>query len=113
MEWNSVDTTITNAGSNSAFKNIILKFFRHLQTLFITSKILKVLNLLLGYPPCLSHLRERKIKNSFEDLLNTMYHCGRAVESTLHFLLYCPAFTTERQILLSILNNTDQKLLEN
>ena len=41
-----------------------------------------------------------------------MCHCGRDEESTSHFLLYCPIFTSKRKILLSTLNNIDQKLLE-
>lgn len=42
-----------------------------------------------------------------------MHKCDRDVESTSHSLLYCPTFTAEWQIFLSIVKDIDQKLLEN
>ena len=35
---------------------------------------------------------------SFQDSLNLVCNCGRAVESTSHFPVYCPSFTSKRQL---------------
>ena len=71
------------------------------------SKIRFSLRLYLG----LSHLREHKFKHSFQDTLNPICLCGDDVESTSHFLLYCPSFNNERCILLNTLNQIDGNLL--
>ena len=60
----------------------------------------------------LSHLREHKFKNSFQDSLNPLCKCGAEVESTSHFLLYFPIYNNDRSSLLSTIRNIDCKLLE-
>ena len=42
-----------------------------------------------------------------------MCHCSCDEESISQFLLYCPTFTTERQVLRSTLTDIDHTLLEN
>ena len=60
----------------------------------------------------LSHLREHKFKHRFQDTLNHICLCGDDVQSTSHFLLYCPSFINERRILLNSLNQIDGNLLK-
>ena len=59
--------------------------------------------------PEFSHLREHKLKHSFQDTLNPIRNCGNDVESTIHFFLHCLLHST----LLSILVDIDHTLLVN
>ena len=61
----------------------------------------------------LSHLREHKFKNGFQDTLNPLCSCGNDIESTEHFLLHCSKFVNDRCTLLSTLGNFKCSLLEN
>ena len=61
----------------------------------------------------LSHLREQKSKDSFQDLMNPLCKSGYKVESAVHFFLHCPLFANERSTLFSTLRNLDSKLFEN
>ena len=47
----------------------------------------------------MSHLREHKFKQNFQDCLNPICSCGLDIESTSHFLLHCPSFNDERHTL--------------
>ena len=67
-------------------------------------------NLILRLKPGLSHLREHKFKNGFQDTLNPLCTCGIDAESTKHFLLHCPQFANERHNLLSTLGNFNYSL---
>ena len=60
----------------------------------------------------LSHLREHKFKQSFQDSLNPVCKCGAEVESTSHFLLHCPIYNNDRSSFLCTIRNIDCKLLE-
>ena len=59
--------------------------------------------------PEFSHLREHKLKHSFQDTLNPIRNCGNDVESDIHFFLHCLLHST----LLSILVDIDHTLLVN
>ena len=60
----------------------------------------------------LSHLREHKFKQSFQDSLNPVCKCGAEIESTSYFLLHCPINNNDRSSLLCNIRNIDCKLLE-
>ena len=60
----------------------------------------------------LSHLRQHKLKHSFQNYLNSFWSCGLDIESTVHFLLHCPTYIIERRTLLSTIANTDNNLLD-
>ena len=60
----------------------------------------------------MSHFREHKFKQNFQDCLNPIGNCGLDVESNSHFLLHCPTFNDQQYTLLSTYNNIDCKLLE-
>ena len=58
----------------------------------------------------LSHLREHKVKHSFQDTLNPFCSCDLDVETNMHFFLNCPLFSNRRCTLLSTVNNIDSSL---
>ena len=60
----------------------------------------------------LSHLREHKLKHSFQDTINPLCYCGQDVESATHFFLHCPFFIGKRRTLLSTIRSLDSKLLD-
>ena len=49
----------------------------------------------------LSHLREHKFKQNFQDTHNPIYNCGEGIETTSHYLLHCPDYLQERVTLLN------------
>ena len=81
----------------TVFKTNILISSDHLQTLFITVITLEKLGL--------SHLREHKMKHSFQYTINPLCSCGNDVEFTEHILLHTPQLVNERHSVLSILSN--------
>ena len=60
----------------------------------------------------ISHLRERKFKYSFEGTINPLSRCGKAVETTFHFLPSCRNYSDERLTLLSKIRNINPNMLE-
>ena len=60
-----------------------------------------------------SHLREHKLKHSFQDSINPLRNCRYEGEFTSHFFLHCPLFANERSTLFNSLRNLDSKLFEN
>ena len=55
-------------------------------------------NIVLRIWSILSHLREHKLKWSFENLINTLCSCGRNIESTTYFFLYYPLFIDTKML---------------
>ena len=111
--WNNLHPHLRKSENFSAFKRNILKFIRPSPNSVYNSHnpwgICLITRLRLG----LSHLREHKFKNGFEETLNPLCSCGNDVDSTEHFLLHCPRFVNERRTLLSTLGNFNCSLLEN
>ena len=62
----------------------------------------KGIKLLIRLRVGLSPLHEHKFKHSFQDTLNPICNCGEDIETTSHYLLYCPDNLHERKILLTI-----------
>ena len=60
----------------------------------------------------LSHLRDHKLKHSFQDCLNPICSCGIEVETTAHFLLHCPNYLHERKTLLDKIKSAPPNTLE-
>ena len=50
----------------------------------------------------LSHIREHKFKQSFQDTLNPLCNCGHDIESTNHFFLHCPFFIMKDALSLAL-----------
>ena len=55
-----------------------------------------------------SHLKGHKFKHNFQDSLCS---CGNDIESTVHFFLHCPNFTTQRQTLLNKLKSINASVM--
>ena len=102
-----------NSETLNIFKSKILKFIRPTaNSIFRFHNPIGVK--LLSRPRLgLSHLREYKLKHSFQDTLNPLCSCGKEVETTFHFLLSCPNYSDERLTLLSKIRNISPNILEN
>ena len=53
---------------------------------------------------CLSPLKAHKKHHGFKDTPDDICRCGNGAETTVHFLLACRFFHTERESLLALLN---------
>ena len=49
----------------------------------------------------LSRLKEHKKRHNFSDTFSNKCICGNGTEDTTHYLLKCPIFNNQRQVLLS------------
>ena len=58
-----------------------------------------------------SHLKEHKFKHNFQDSVDPLCSCGNDIESTVHFFLHCPNFTTQRQTLLDKLKSFNASIM--
>ena len=58
----------------------------------------------------LSHLRERKFKYGFQDTLNPICSCGNDIETSTHFLLYCPHYSNKRSTFLNTIRNINRNI---
>ena len=93
-EWNKLDLEICNSASLEIFKKYLLNFIRLNSNCVFNINNPLGLRLLTRLRIGFSHLKEHKLKYNFQDSLCS---CGIAVESTVHFFLHCPNFTTQRQ----------------
>ena len=121
-EWNNLDKSITNSESFSIFKKNILKFIRPTPNSIFNCHNPKGVKLLTRLRLGLSHLREHKFKQSFQDSLNSICSCGTDegilmlmrgidVETTTYYLLHCPLFSDKRLILINNIRNIDCNIL--
>ena len=53
----------------------------------------------------LSHLHKHKFKHGFQDTLNPICSCDNDIETSAHFLLYCPHYSNERSTFLNTIRN--------
>ena len=60
----------------------------------------------------LSHLREHKPNQNFQNCMNPLCSCGMDIKSTSRFFPHCPVFDDKRITLLSTLKKIDSKLIE-
>ena len=58
-----------------------------------------------------SHLKEHKFKHNFQDSVDPLCSCGNDIESSVHFFLHCPNFTTQRQTLLNKLKSINASIM--
>ena len=112
IEWNKLDHNIRNSSSFNNFRKSILKFIRPSANSFFNCHNPKGIKFIARLRPGLSHLRECKFKHSFQDSLNPFCSCGSDIESTVHYLLHCPTYITERRSVLSTIENIDNNLLD-
>ena len=100
FEWKHLDKSIPNSESLKIFKKSNLKFIRPPNSkynCFNTKGIKDLTRLRLG----LSHLRYHKFKHRFLDLINSICSSGFDIETTFHFLPYCPNSINKRSLFLN------------
>ena len=61
----------------------------------------------------LSHLKQYRFKQTFQDSINPLCGCGNNVEFVEHFLLQCSQFVNEKRTLLSNIGTLNLNLLQN
>ena len=109
-EWNNLDPHIKKSKSISIFKSNILKFIRPKPNNVYYCRNLKGIRLLTRLHLGLSHLREHKLKHSFQDCLNPLCFCGNEIST--HYLLHCPNYTNERMTPLNKIKSINCSILE-
>ena len=112
IEWNKLDPTILNAKRLGIFKSNILKFIRRTPRGFFNCYNHKGIRLITRLCLGLSHLREHKFNQNFQNCINPLCSYGMDIESTSHFFLHSPLFDDKRITRLSTLNKIDCKLME-
>ena len=110
-EWKKLDLEIRNSASLEIFKKHSSNFIRpNSNNAFnINNPLgLKLLTCLrIGF----SHLKEHKFKHNFQGSTDLLCSCGNDIESTFHFFLPCPNFTTQRQTLLNKLKSINASIM--
>ena len=113
MEWNKLDWEIKNSESIVTFKKRILSFIRPSASNTFNCHNPRGIKLLWRLRLGLSHLREHKLKHSFQDSLNPFCSCGKSeVETSSHYLLRCSNYSEERLVLLSTMRNIVMFILQ-
>ena len=100
-EWNNLVPNIRNSESVGFFKSNILKIMRPKPNSIYSCHNPKGIILITRLRVGLSHLREHKFKHSFQDCLIPLCLCGNDIETSSHFLLYCPTYSNERMTFLN------------
>ena len=89
IEWNNLDFTFWDSGIQQAF-------IRPFRKSGFNRDNLKSVRLITRLGIGLSHLGEYKFMRTFKNYLNPICSYGLDIESTSHFLLYCPIINDER-----------------
>ena len=93
--WNNIGPDLRQTDKISAFKSALTGMIvPEEKSIFkIRNKDLRYLyQLRVGLSP----LRAHKFRHNFRDTSNEMCTCQSGIESTSHFLLYCPLFDDQR-----------------
>ena len=96
--WNDIGPDLRQTDKISAFKSALTGMIvPEEKSIFkIRHKDLRYLyQLRVGLSP----LRAHKFRHNFRDTSNEMCTCQSGIESTSHFLLYCPLFNDQREVL--------------
>ena len=113
MEWNKIDWEIKNSESILTFKKRILSFIRPSAKSTFNCHNPRGIKLVSRLRLGLSHLREHKFKQSFQDSLNPF--CGRRkgeVETSSHYLVHCSNYSEIRLALLNTIRNIYMSILQ-
>ena len=98
--------------SLNIFQKRFLKFIRPSGSSVFNCHNLRGVKLLTRLRLCLSHLREHKFKHSFQDSLSPTCSCSNDVETSAHFLLYCPHYSNERSNFLNTIRNISRNIFD-
>ena len=100
IKWNKLDLSIRNSETLSIFKKCILQFIRSSPGSTFNCFNTKGIKHLRRLRFSLNHLGDHKFKYDVLDSLSPICSCGLDIETTCHYLLYCPYFINERTLLL-------------
>ena len=99
-EWSKLNDKIRNINYSDELKVTILNFIRpkgnSVFDIHDTNRIKLLSRLRLNF----SHLNEHKFRHNFNDTVDPMCICGCEPETTLHYLLGCNLYSTQRLELL-------------
>ena len=84
IEWNTLDLNIRNCESLTSFKGNILKFIHTSENSVFLCNNTKGIQLLTRLRLDLSHRREYRFKQKFQDTLNPICNCGENNETLCH-----------------------------
>ena len=99
--WNNIGPDLRQTEKISAFKSVIAgMIIPEEKSIFNIHHI----NLRYFYQlrVGLSPLRAHKFRHNFQDTPNDLCMCQSGIESTIHFLLHCPIYDDQREVLMSI-----------
>ena len=103
-KWNSLGVDIRSIAKLSDFKSVLTNRIRppkkEIFGLHNPDGIKRVYQLRVGLSPLKAHKKAHNFQDTFEDTCL----CGNSSEDTLHFLLTCPLFVSQRSILFSNIN---------
>ena len=118
-EWSKLSDKIRNIESINKFKVAIFNFIRPKANSVFNIHDTNGIKLLSRLRLNFSHLNENIFRHSFNNRVDPMCTCGLEPEKTLHYLLRCSLFSTQRLELFnnvfilnpSIKNYSNEKLL--
>ena len=112
IEWNKLDPEICTSASFDSFKESILKFIRPAPNSICQCHNPKGIKYLTRLRVNFSHFRDHKFKHSFQDTINPFCTSSLEAETTIHFILHCPSYENERNILLSSIRSIKSSILD-
>ena len=89
-EWNKLDPNLPRCDSYNIFKSYILKFIKLCSKSFFNCHNPIRIKYITRIRLDLTHLRQHKFKNSFQDKTNPICNWGNDVESAIYFFLLFP-----------------------
>ena len=111
IEWNKLDSEIRTSPSSESFKRSLLKIIRPVaRSIFDIHNPLGI-KLLTRLRLGLSHLRDHKFHNNFQDCINPLCLCGDDIENNIHFFLHCQNYNNERRNLLNEIEIINEEFL--
>ena len=99
-EWNKLNVKIRNIESVNKFEVTFLKFVRPKENTVFDIHDTNDIKLLSSLRLNFSHLNELKFRHSFNNTVDNICTCGLEPETTLHYLLRCNLYSTQRLELL-------------
>ena len=99
--WGNLSEELRNIDSINTFKSSILNFVRPRENPVFAVHDINGAKLLTRLRLDLSHLNEHKFRHNVNDIINPMCSCSKEPETTLHYLLHCDLYSTDRLELLN------------
>ena len=93
--WNTLDNTIKSSTSLSRFKTNLNQFVRPKGNIFFSIHDSFGIKLLSKIRVCFSELRDHRFNHNF-NCANLTCSCGFDDETSVHFFLFCPRYSSLR-----------------